>query len=170
MNKNTVPTLETERFLLKPPGKFAFDIYNRFYTDEKASNMYGGPISKEQAWSRLSADLGSWYLQGFGVWVIQDKATSSLLGTCGFWQGLGWPLELTWWVLPEARGKGIAFEASKAAISYALKTFKWSVVETYMNDDNLAASNLVLKLGGKKARREVFPDGLTRTIYNFPVL
>jgi ribosomal-protein-alanine N-acetyltransferase len=170
MNKEIIPTLETDRFLLIPPDEFAFNIYSRFYTDAEASSMYGGPITKEQAWSRLNADLGSWYLGGFGVWVVQDKKTSKLLGVCGFWQGLGWPLELTWWMLPEARGKGVAFEASKAAISCALKTFKWGVVETYMNDDNLAACNLVLKLGGKKARREVFPDGLTRSIYTFPVL
>ncbi|WP_376708444.1 GNAT family N-acetyltransferase [Shewanella surugensis] len=64
--------------------------------------MYGGPITEAETWARLKADLGSWHLSGFGVWIIQEKETANLIGTCGFWQGKGWPRELTWWLLPEA--------------------------------------------------------------------
>lgn len=130
--------------------------------------MYGGPISAAQAWARLKADLGSWYLMEFGVWVIQDKSSQALLGTCGFWQAPGWPRELTWWLLEEARGIGAAYETSLAAISHAYQHFGWSSVETYMNDDNIPARKLVEKLGGVKTRRERFPDGLERDIYRLP--
>jgi len=163
-----IPIIETERLRLLPPSADCFDVYQRFYTDESASKMYGGPISKEQVWARLKADLGSWYLVGFGVWVIQLKADNSLVGTCGFWQGKGWPRELTWWVMPEGRGKGIATEASKAALQHAYREFKWELVETYMNDDNSAARALVEKLGGIKTSREKFNDGLSRNIYALP--
>jgi RimJ/RimL family protein N-acetyltransferase len=130
--------------------------------------MYGGPINIEQVWSRLKADIGSWYLLGYGVWAVQQKSDNSLIGTCGFWKGKNWSKELTWWVMPEGRGKGVATEASKAAIDHAYMMFKWSSVETYMNDDNIAARSLVEKLGGKKVDRKVFPDGLSRNIYQLP--
>jgi len=163
-----IPTIETERLRLIPPSSGCFEVYERFYTDAEASRMYGGPISKEQVWSRLKSDLGSWYLLNFGVWVIQLKSNNSFIGTCGFWRGKDWPRELTWWVMPEGRGKGIATEASIAALLHAYNEFKWDKVETYMNDENIAARTLVEKLGGVKAKRQKFPDGLSRYIYELP--
>lgn len=163
-----IPSLETERLRLLPPEENCFDLYERFYTDAEASKMYGGPIGKEQAWARLKADLGSWYLFGFGVWIIQLKSDNRFVGNCGFLKGKDWPIELTWWVLPEFRGKGIATEASKAAILHGYTQLKWQSVETYMNDENIAARSLVEKLGGLKTKRIIFPDGLSRDIYTLP--
>lgn len=163
-----IPSIETEHLRLISPSVDCFEVYNDFYSDAQASEMYGGPLSEEQVWARLKADLGSWYLLGFGVWVVQQKSDNRFIGNCGFWQGKGWPRELTWWVLPEYRGKGVATEVSKAAIKFAYRDFKWSVVETYMNDENVAARSLVEKLGGKKVRRERFNDGLSRNIYQLP--
>ena len=160
--------IETKQFKLIPPSKDCFDVYQRFYTNGNASKMYGGPLTKEQAWARLKADLGSWYLLGYGVWVIQSKLDQKYLGTCGFWKGKDWPRELTWWVVPDARGKGVATEVSIAAIFHAYNKFNWQSVETYMNDENLAARSLVLKLGGVKIDRQQFPDGLARDIYKIP--
>lgn len=163
-----IPSIETERLVLIPPSLECYGAYEHFYTDADASKMYGGPISKEQTWARLKSDLGSWSLLGFGVWVIRLKSTSQDIGTCGFWQGKDWPKELTWWVLPECRGTGIATEASKAALLHAYDEFKWESVETYMSDENTAARSLVEKLGGQKIRREVFGDGLSRDIFWLP--
>jgi [ribosomal protein S5]-alanine N-acetyltransferase len=143
-------------------------MYQRFYTDESASRAYGGPLTPGAAWARLASDLGAWYLQGFGVWVIQRVSDQALLGMCGFWQGKGWPIELTWWLLPEARGQGIAVEASRAAISHAYTTLGWGSVETYMNDANEPARSLAVRLGGVKVARQVFPDGLERDVYLLP--
>ena len=130
--------------------------------------MYGGPISAGAAWARLAADLGAWYLQGFGVWAIQLRSGGQYVGTCGFWQGLGWPKELTWWVLPQYQGQGIAKEASRAVIQHAYEAEGWSVVETYMNDQNLPAKALVASLGGQLVRRQLFPDGQERNVYVLP--
>ncbi len=163
-----IPTIESERLRLIPPDTDCFEIYKRFYTNADASKMYGGPISEGQAWARLKSDLGSWYLLGFGVWVVQLKLDNKRAGTCGFWQGKGWPTELTWWILPEYRGQGIATEASKLAIAHAYNNFGWDKVETYMNDDNAAARSLVEKLGGFKTRRQEFNDGLSRDIFLLP--
>lgn len=163
-----IPTLETDRLLLLPPCEQAEDVYRRFYTDADASRAYSGPLSAGAAWSRLASDLGSWHLQGFGVWLIQRKAEGDFVGTCGFWQGKAWPRELTWWLLPEFRGAGIANEASIAAIAHAYRVFKWEAVETYMSDQNQLAQALVQRLGGQKVGRQTFPDGLERDLYRIP--
>lgn len=166
--KIMIPTIETERLRLVPPTIECLEAYENFYTDPEASKAYGGPISIEQVWARLKADVGSWYLLGFGVWMVQLKSNNSFVGTCGFWQGKQWPKELTWWITPKCRGKGIATEASNAALLYACNKFNWENIETYMNDENIAARALVEKLGGEIIRRESFNDGLSRNIYKLP--
>ncbi|ESP90705.1 MULTISPECIES: GNAT family N-acetyltransferase [Pseudoalteromonas] len=161
----TITTLETERLKLVAPTTDSLDAYLQFYTDAGASKMYGGPIEPAQVLARLKADLGCWYLYGFGVWVVQEKATGKYIGTCGFWRGYNWPTELTWWLLPEGRGKGYAVEASEAAIKHAYDELNFEHVQTYMNDDNAPARALVERLGGVKTDRMCFPDGLYRDIY-----
>lgn len=163
-----IPTLDTERLSLIPLSRDCEDMYDRFYTDADASREYGGPLSSANAWARLSADIGSWHLQGFGVWAIRRREQDDLVGVCGFWQGKGWRRELTWWILPEARGCGVAFEASLAAITHAYDGFGWQSVETYMNDDNAPARALVQKLGGQNIGRSSFPDGKARDLFHLP--
>jgi [ribosomal protein S5]-alanine N-acetyltransferase len=91
-----------------------------------------------------------------------------VVGTCGFWQGKGWPRELTWWLLPSARGRGIALEASHAAVRHAYQVFGWPEVQTYMNENNAAARALAVRLGGEVLDRRRFPDGLERDVFLIP--
>ncbi len=163
-----IPTLETNRLRLVPLSVTCEAAYEAFYTDASASQHYGGPLSAGQAWARLAADLGSWHLQGFGVWAIELKTDQSIVGTCGFWQGKGWPRELTWWLLPAARGKGLAIEASYAAIRHAYQVFGWREVQTYMNDDNTVARALAARLGAQFIDRRTFPDGPERDVFRLP--
>jgi [ribosomal protein S5]-alanine N-acetyltransferase len=163
-----IPTLTTQRLRLLPPSADTADLYVRFYTDEFATRFYGGPLSAEAAWLRLAIDLGSWHLQGFGVWVIQRQQEGDLAGVCGFRQGKGLPRELTWWLLPEARGAGLAHEASRAALAHAYGVFKWETVETCVTDANEAARALVRRLNGSRIGRRGFPDGLERDVYVIP--
>lgn len=166
--RGPVPILRTDRLRLVAPSAAAWDAYRRFYTDGEASRMYGGPLSESAAWARLASDLGTWHLGEVGVWAIERADDGETVGVCGFWQGRGWPRELTWWLLPEARGQGLALEASKAVLRQAYDGFGWTSVETYMTDDNHAARALVLRLGGEKIGRPVFPDGEARDLYRLP--
>ncbi len=164
----SISTLHTERLRLLPLDAACADLYESFYTDAEASRLYGGPLTRGAAWARLAADIGHWQLRGFGVWAVQRRQQGDLVGTCGFWQGLEWSRELTWWLLPAARGAGIAFEASRAVVAHAHTVWGWPSVETYMNDENQLARALALRLGGVCVRRQSFPDGLDRDVYRIP--
>ncbi|MBI3630888.1 MAG: GNAT family N-acetyltransferase [Candidatus Sungbacteria bacterium] len=163
-----IPTLQTNRLALVPLSGACENLYDEFYTDAEASAHYSGPLTSSAAWARLSADLGTWYLRNFGVWAVQRREQQDLVGVCGYWQGKGWPRELTWWLLPRARGCGLAHEASVAAIHHAYQIFGWPVVETYMKDTNASARALVQRLGGIKTDRRLFPDGLERDVFQIP--
>lgn len=163
-----IPTLRTDRLELVAPDQRCDAAYQRFYTDPIASAEYGGPLTPAAAWSRLVFDLGAWHMQGFGVWAVRRRADAQVLGVCGFWQGRGWPRELTWWLLPEARGMGVALEASRAAIEHAHAGFGWDEVQTYTRDTNAPARALVARLGGVRVDRRCFPDGEERDLYRIP--
>ena len=64
------------RTLLLPLGPDCVSAYERFYTDAEASAAYGGPITAAAAASRLASDIGSWFLQGFGVWSVSGRMRS----------------------------------------------------------------------------------------------
>lgn len=163
-----IPTVIADRIRLVPLGHQCVDAYQRFYTDKAASQAYGGPLSSAAAGARLASDIDCWQLQGFGVWAIERIGESDIVGVCGFWQGRGWPRELTWWLLPEARGKGLALDASLAVVRHAYDVFGWEQVQTYMNDANEPARALVARLGGTKVSRQSFPDGLGRDVFHIP--
>lgn len=165
----TIPTLETERLVLRAPEASDFPVYRSFFADADASQFYGGPLDATAAWRVLAADLGHWALRGFGRWAVVERASGRMIGGCGLWWAEGWPRsELTWWIIPAARRMGYAAEASRAAIGFGYRTLGWAVVETHMNDANVAARHLAEKLGGTIAAREAFPDGLERNIYALP--
>jgi ribosomal-protein-alanine N-acetyltransferase len=163
-----ISTLQTQRLDLIPPDVSCDPAYQRFYTDPDASAAYGGPLSPAATWSRLTYDLGSWHLQGLGVWALRRRADMTIIGVCGFWQGRDWPRELTWWLLPEARGQGYALEASRASVEHAYGALGWETVNTYCADSNKAAIALISRLGGTKIERQAFPDGEDRNIYQIP--
>lgn len=164
-----IPTLHSQRLLLRAPSADDFPVYRKFYADADASYFYGGPLSPDFAWRKLAYDLGHWPLRGYGMWSIVEKSTGRMIGGCGLVWAEGWPRrELTWWITPASRRRGYALEASRTAIAWAFDSLGWQEVETHMDDDNNAARELAKKLGGTVTARQRFPDGYFRTIYSLP--
>ena len=167
----TIPTLTTEWLVLRASCADDFDGYAQFYADAEASGAYGGPLSAGEAWRKLLSDLGHWQVRGYGMWTVCWRETGQMAGGCGLVWPYDWPCpELTWWVLPDARRKGVAMEASRAAIQFGYDQLGWDEVCTYMNDDNIPAQTLAEKLGGRIKARVECPDGLSRNIYVLPRL
>lgn len=164
-----IPELATERLILQGPSAQDFPIYRAFYGDADASVFYGGPLSPEAAWRKLAQDIGHWTLRGFGIWSLVERASGDIVGGCGLVHPEGWPRsELTWWIVPAARRRGYALEASRAAIAFGYETLGWPLVETHMKDENVAAQRLAEALGGTVIARETFPDGIARNVYALP--
>ena len=165
----TPPELRTPRLTLRPPSADDYATYVRFYSDPEASASYAGPLDAAQAWRKLAYDIGHWSLRGFGMFSVMDRESGDMLGGCGVVHPEGWPRhELTWWIMPAARRRGVALEASQAVLDWAYGTLGWDLVETHMNDENKAARALAQKLGGQVIDRITFPDGLQRDIYRLP--
>ena len=163
------PTIQTDRLVLRAPEPEDFETYRRFFADAEASRFYNGPLPADRAWRVLATDIGHWVIRGYGRWSIITKDAGEMIGSCGLWWPEGYPRsELTWWIMPEARRRNYALEASRAAISFGYQELGWDLIETHMDDDNIAARKLVEKLGGEILTRERFPDGVERNVYALP--
>lgn len=165
-----IPVLTTERLTLRAPVPEDLAAYRAFYavSDVKVGSYRGGR-SDEEIVAIHAADMAHWRDRGFGVWLLRRQGDATVLGGAGLVLDEGWPShELTWWLMPEARGRGYASEASRAIIAYAYDTLGWDQVRTFMRDNNIAAHRLAQRLGGQVIDRIEFPDGVTRDLYALP--
>ena len=130
---------------------------------------YRGGRSEAEVAARLERDISHWAVKGFGMWMLRMKGAPDVLGGAGLSHPDDWPShELTWWLMPKARGTGIATEATRRIIDWAYDTLGWPVVETHMRDENAPARRLAERLGGKIIRRDRFPDGVARDVFALP--
>jgi len=118
-----VPTLTTQRLILRELEDSDDGIFIEFFMDAEASNFSGGPMTAEMAREKLVTLREHWTEKGFGCWAIEQQSDRKMVGVCGFSWPTGWlRRELTWWLLPSAQGQGFATEASQAAIEHAHRT------------------------------------------------
>lgn len=166
----TLPRLTTKRLVLRAPRPTDLPAYAAFYavTDLKVGGYRSGR-SEAEVVAILERDIAHWQQMGFGMFLMRLKGSDRVMGGTGLNHPKGWPShELTWWLMPRARGKGYASEASRAVISWAYESLGWDNVETHMRDENRAAHALAQRLGGTVTRRDTFPDGVTRDVYSLP--
>ena len=142
-----IPTLETDRLILRGPEAKDFDAYAAFRASDRAK-MVGGPYSRAQAFSQFTSLIGHWTLRGYGRWVVADKATDETYGIVGLLYPEGWPEpELAWSLYDHGEGKGIAFEAAKAARAYAHETLDMPPLVSLVAHNNARSIALAKRLG-----------------------
>src|SRR5438552_3330124 len=120
------PTLETERLLLRPWKPEDFEPYARFSADEESMRYLGRdgrPTAAAETWRTICLFIGHWYLRGYTLWAVEEKATGEFVGRVGPWKPEGWPdLEIGWAVDRSRWVRGYATEAARAAAVWVLRT------------------------------------------------
>ena len=146
-----IPVLETGRLVLRGFKPEDFDPFAAFYASE-ASRFVGGPEQRGIAWRRFASYAGSWLLRGYGKFVVEDKASGRTAGIVGPWYPEGWPEpEISWTLLSEFEGRGIAFEAAGRSLLYAYDELGWKTAISCIAAGNDRSVKLAERLG---ARRE----------------
>lgn len=83
---------------------------------------------------------------GFCQWPLIDKATSELIGFCGFVPAddgaeIGWRLAKAFW------GRGLATEAAQTALKHGFDTLGFPRIVATVQASNRASRRIVQKLG-----------------------
>jgi RimJ/RimL family protein N-acetyltransferase len=114
-----------------------------------------GPLSREDAWRQLAMLIGHWHLRGFGMWAVEERVTGAFVGRVGLHYPEGWPdRELAWALARPFWGRGYAYEAASAALTFAFQTLSWPRVVSLIDPANIRSIRLAERLG-ERYHREV---------------
>ncbi len=143
--------LETERLILRWFREEDFEELCRLSADEEVMRFLGGKtLTPLEVWQRMAANIGHWYLRGYGVWAVEEKSSKRLIGRTGFMNPAGWPgFELGWTLARDSWGKGYATEGARRALAYAFTEMDRDHVISCIAPANVASINVAERLGEK---------------------
>jgi len=164
-----IPTLETDRVILRAPRAEDFPVFDAFAQTDR-SRFNGGPFADPYLRRRLFGHIaGIWVLRGYGPYLIADRSSDAPLGIAGLWHPIGWPEpEMSWslWA-PEAEGQGIAHDAARAAMADAFARVGLATTVSYIDPDNARSIALAKRLGAVLDAAAERPDP-TDQVYRHP--
>ena len=146
-----IPTLETERLLLRPWRESDLDDVAAFYADDATREVRRRRLHARRCLAppgEHGRALGA--CAGNGPWALQEKATGRYVGWCGIWGPEGWPEpELMWSLMGPAHGKGYATEAATRARRFAYETLGWSTLISLIVPENVPSRRVAARLGAR---------------------
>jgi len=143
----TIPTLTTERLVLRPPVFADFPAYEALWASPRSRYM-GGPYDTFAAWGLFCHDLACWQLFGHGALMIDLKSSGICVGEVGISHGPLFPQkELGWLVYDGHEGHGYATEAAGALRDWAFAKLKLPTLVSYIDPPNLASIAVAEHLG-----------------------
>jgi len=158
---NSMPILETDHLVLRPPVPEDFDAWAEFCADEIACRFIGGALDRATAWRNMCVMMGAWTARGYSVFSVIEKESGRWIGRLGPWRPEGWPgTEVIYGLAREAWGKGYASEGVAAAIDWAFKTLGWTEVIHCIDPLNDRSQRVAARLGSRILRKARLPAPL----------
>jgi RimJ/RimL family protein N-acetyltransferase len=160
----TVPTIETERTILRGHRPADLADYTALWADPVVTRFIGGkPRTREDCWSRILRYAGMWQLVGFGMWLVEEKATNRLIGEAGFHELKrdiepafeGTP-EAGWVLAPVVHGKGIASEVVRRMHEWAAGRAGFDKTVCIIAPENAASLALAQKADYRERLRTTY--------------
>jgi RimJ/RimL family protein N-acetyltransferase len=147
-----VPTLETERLLLRPFRGSDLDDYADLRADLEVLRYLvgagGEPWDRGRSSRHMAFMIGHWQVWGSGTWTAEHKESGAFIGIVGFSEPEGWPgLELAWILARRYWGHGYATEAAREALTYAFTTLKRERIISLIHPENRASIRVAERIG-----------------------
>ena len=144
----TIPTLTTDRLILRAPAASDFAAYAAFCGSD-ATQYIGGPMNEAQTWRYLCEVIGHWTMRGYGRWTVTRHDDDTAIGLVGLHNPMDWPEAEIGWSLWSDNGKGYASEAGRAARAYAYDTLGWNTVISLISHGNEASVRVAKAMGAQ---------------------
>lgn len=147
MARHGIPTLRTERLILRVPIMADFPAYAALLASPRSVHM-GGPFDTRAAWGWFCHDVAIWQLFGHGALMADLATTGECVGQVGINHGPLFPeKELGWMVHEGHEGKGYATEAARVLRDWAFATLGLPTLVSYIDPGNRRSAAVAERLG-----------------------
>ena len=169
------PVLRTERLILRPHRIADYEDCCRLTSDPEAvRTIYRQPMSREDSWNRLLRFAGHWSLLGYGLLLVEERASGRVIGEVGvadFHRGLGedfdpWP-EFAWMIAGDRHGRGYATEAAAAMMAWMEASFAPERMVCIIDPENAPSLRVAEKLGFQRFGDALYKEKPIVTLRRF---
>jgi RimJ/RimL family protein N-acetyltransferase len=142
-----IPTLATERLVLRAPVVADFPAYQALWVSPRSRYM-GGPHDTFAAWGLFCHDIACWQLFGHGALMVEVVTTGHCVGQVSINHGPLFPEKELGWLLYEGHeGRGYAVEAARALRDWAFAELGLPHLVSYIDAENAASIAVAKRLG-----------------------
>lgn len=163
--------LETPRLLLRELEPDDAPALHAVFADPYALRFYPDMAHPDAARARIDTLRALYARCGFGLWGLVLKARSELVGDCGLTiqdvAGHG-ELEVGWHVRADQRGHGLATEAGRAVLAWALRETApedWPRVVSLVHVDNPASAAVAARVHQRRLAEAIERRGGRHWVY-----
>ena len=169
------PALVTARLELWRPAAGDLPEMHAMNTHPATRLHSSRPEGMDGQFQRLARNAGSWFLYGYGAFILRLRGAPEVAGTCGVfhsWRGLGEDFddrpEMGWTVRHDLTGQGLATEAAQAALAWFEREHGSREIVCMISPGNEPSLRLSARLGFKPLREAVLPDGDEVRLFSRP--
>lgn len=145
--KIVIPTIITERLILRPPVHADLLPMQEMLASDRARFM-GGPYDSKGAWRLFCQDIALWQIYDHGALMIDLRSNGACVGEVGINHGPFYPeKELGWLLFEGHEGQGYAHEASAALRDWAFDQLRLESLVSYIDPHNHASIAVAQRLG-----------------------
>lgn len=145
-----IPTLETERLILRAPRLEDAPVAAAFYGTDRSRHV-GGPTTDRVHLSRAFGSVaGLLIIRGYSMFCAELKSNpGTTIGYMGPYEPLVWPeMEFGWTLFdPEAEGQGYVTEAMRRLIPWTWSHTGKDTALSFIDEDNAASIHVARALG-----------------------
>jgi ribosomal-protein-alanine N-acetyltransferase len=159
--------LETPRLILREFVPEDADALERVLSDPDTMRYYPAPLDRAGVEDWIARNLRRYQRDGHGLWAIDLKSSSEMIGDCGLTlqEVDGEPLpEIGYHLRRDAWGHGYATEAARACKDYGFAQLKTDVLISLIRPENLP-SRRVAERNGMTIWKETNRIGLRHLVY-----
>jgi ribosomal-protein-alanine N-acetyltransferase len=140
--------LLTARLRLRPLREDDLEELHTLYTEPRVEVLIG-PHTREEVEEELHFDIAHQAEHGWALWAVEERLTERFLGACGLrpLEMRGPEVELGYDLHPHAWGRGIATEAVRATLDFALGVLAIDRVIAVVKPHHAASRRVLEKAG-----------------------
>lgn len=146
---DTTTPIVTARLLLRPVEEDDREAFVTLLgTSEVMAIRKLGVLDRPAANAVFDAMRLHWRDYGFGMYSVRDLETGVFFGECGLrYLEDGIDAELSYGLITDARGRGLASEAVGAVVEHGLRDLDLPRIVAFARADNAASRHILEKLG-----------------------